>query len=63
MGRLKSSMNKLISPYQAGFFPGRFIHENLIIAKLVIHSMEKVKGKKGYFAMKVDLLKAYDRLS
>lgn len=28
----------------------------------MVHSMNKMRGKKGYFAIKVDLEKAYDRL-
>jgi hypothetical protein len=61
--RLKDCIEKLISPFQTGFVPGRNIHENVIVAKEMIHSMHKMKGKKGVFAIKVDLSKAYDKLS
>jgi hypothetical protein len=50
-------------PFQTGFVPGRNIHDNIIVAKEMIHSMHKMKGKKGAFAIKVDLAKAYDKLS
>jgi hypothetical protein len=46
-----------------GFVPGRNIHENIIVAKEMVHSMHMAKGRKGYFAIKVDLSKAYDKLS
>ncbi|CAI8598599.1 unnamed protein product [Vicia faba] len=46
VNRMKRSMDKLKSPYQTGFVPGRTIHENLIIAKEAMHSMNKMKGKK-----------------
>lgn len=60
--RLKSCIPKLVSPYQTGFVPGRNIHENIIVAKEMVHTMHKMKGKRGYFAIKVDLSKAYDKL-
>jgi hypothetical protein len=33
------------------------------VAQEMIHSMIKMKGRKGFFAIKVDLSKAYDKLS
>jgi hypothetical protein len=61
--RLKDHIPKLVSPFQAGFVPGRNIHENIIVAQEMIHSMYHMKGKKAYFAIKVDLAKAYDKLN
>lgn len=61
--RLKECIPKLVSPYQTGFVPGRAIHENIIVAKEMMHLMNKKKGRKGYFAIKVDLEKAYDKIS
>ncbi|MCH79377.1 putative non-LTR retroelement reverse transcriptase [Trifolium medium] len=61
--RLKNCIPKLISPFQTGFVPGRNIHENIVVAKEMLHSMNKTTGKMGYFAIKVDLSKAYDKLS
>lgn len=63
VGRFKSHMNKLISPYQTNFVPGRLIHKNIIIARESMHTMERMKGKKGAFAIKVDLAKAFDKLN
>jgi hypothetical protein len=61
--RLKECISRLISPFQTGFVPGRNIHENIIVAKETVHSMNKMKGKRGAFAIKVDLSKAYDKIS
>lgn len=62
IGRLKNIIPKLISPYQAGFVPGRSIHENIVVAQMMLHSMGRMRSKRGFFAVKVDLAKAYDRL-
>lgn len=43
--------------------PGRNIYENIVVAQEMIHSMRRMRGKTGYFAIKVDLAKAFDRLS
>lgn len=63
VNRLKTHMQQWISPYQTGFIPDRSIHENIMIAKEVMHTMERKNGKRGYFSIKVDLSKAYDKLS
>jgi hypothetical protein len=60
--RLKEFIPVIISPYQTGFVPGRNIHENIIVAQEMTHSMVKMKGSKGLVAIKVDLSKAYDKL-
>ncbi|MCH90084.1 putative non-LTR retrolelement reverse transcriptase, partial [Trifolium medium] len=41
---------------------GRSIHENIVVAQELLHSMNRMSGKTGYFAIKVDLAKAYDML-
>jgi hypothetical protein len=50
--RLKGCIDKLISPFQTGFVPGRNIHENVIVANEMIHSMHKMKGKKELLRLK-----------
>lgn len=60
---VNSIISDIVSPYQAGFVPGRNIHENIITAQEMMHSMHRMQGKKGFFAIKVDLARAYDRLS
>jgi hypothetical protein len=61
--RLKECITDLVSPFQTGFVPGRNIHENIVVAKEMMHSMHRMKGKRGFFAIKVDLAKAYDKIS
>ena len=63
VGRLKELMPKLISEIQSSFVPGRHVTDNIIVAQEIIHSMRRMKGKRGVMTIKVDLEKAYDRLS
>lgn len=62
VNRLKPIMPSIISPYQTGFIPTRSIHENIVVAQELLHSMGKMRGKNGFFAIKVDLAKAYDKV-
>ncbi|KAL5575717.1 hypothetical protein UlMin_017416 [Ulmus minor] len=61
--RLKPLLNRLICPTQNAFVPGRSIHDNSVLVQEVIHSMKKKKGSLGWMALKIDLEKAYDRVS
>ena len=56
-------MQSMIGPNQSSFVPGRHITDNRIIYQEVLHSMRKKKGGKGTMLIKIDLEKAYDRLS
>ena len=60
--RIRTHLHDIISPNQNSFIPGRGSEVNVIIATEILHSMKKKKGKKGLFALKLDLEKAYDRL-
>ncbi|KAH1072683.1 hypothetical protein J1N35_025011 [Gossypium stocksii] len=52
-----------IDEAQRAFIPGRLISNNVLIAYKVIHSLKmKKRGKKGNFALKLDMSKAYDRV-
>lgn len=59
---IRPLLDKLVSPQQAAFIPGRKGSDNVIIAQELIHSMTKKKGRKGALAIKIDLEKAYDRI-
>lgn len=61
--RVKMLMNKLTQPNQSSFIPGRQTTDNIVTAQEIIHSMKRHSGKRGWLAIKVDLEKAYDRIS
>ncbi|XP_061355349.1 uncharacterized protein LOC133299869 [Gastrolobium bilobum] len=61
--KLKPIMERIISPCQASFIPKRHIQDNIIVAQELVHTMHRMRGRKGFMAIKVDLEKAYDRLS
>ncbi|GAU13938.1 hypothetical protein TSUD_262650 [Trifolium subterraneum] len=44
--RLKVCMPMLVSPFQTGFVPGRNIHENIMVAKEMIHTMHRMQNSK-----------------
>lgn len=56
-------MDRVVSLSQLGFIPRRNIHENLVLAEEILHNMHKRQGGNGFFAIKVDLDKAYDNIS
>ena len=61
--RLKPILDRLISPTQSAFVPGRSIHDNSVLVQDAIHSLKKKKDAQGWMEFKIDLEKAYDRLS
>ncbi|KAK9735525.1 hypothetical protein RND81_04G210400 [Saponaria officinalis] len=64
VNRIKPILPMLISPAQTSFVPKRQITDNVIIVQEILHSMrKKKKGANGVMALKLDLEKAYNRLS
>ena len=59
--RIKPFLSKNVSLEQFGFLDGRQIHEAVGVAQEMLHSL-KVGKKKGVI-VKIDLSKAYDRIS
>ena len=62
VARIRPLLNNLISPFQTAFIPGRRGVDNVLIAQELIYTMDKMKGREVYMAVKVDLEKTYDRL-
>ncbi|XP_061993936.1 uncharacterized protein LOC133711869 [Rosa rugosa] len=61
--RLKVLLPQIISPLQSAFVPGRLISDNTLIATEVAHFMKKLRQQAdGFFSLKLDISKAYDRL-
>lgn len=63
VSRIRPLLQNCISEMQGAFLPGRRPSDNLIIAKEVLHVMSQTSWKKTYCALKLDVRKAYDRLS
>ena len=62
VARIRSHLERLISPLQAAFVPGRRGVDNFIIVQELVHSIGRTKGKNCLMAIKIDLEKAYDKI-
>ncbi|XP_021761699.1 uncharacterized protein LOC110726522 [Chenopodium quinoa] len=61
--RLKPFLKSAISQQQSAFVPGRLITDNALVAFEIFHYMKrKGDGKHGTMALKLDMMKAYDRV-
>ncbi|XP_062021002.1 uncharacterized protein LOC133737477 [Rosa rugosa] len=61
--RLKQILSSIISPLQSAYVPGRLISDNTLVATEVAHFMYKLRRQEeGFFSLKLDISKAYDRL-
>ncbi|KAF7802375.1 ribonuclease H [Senna tora] len=62
--RLQAVMADIISPNQNAFVKGRLIQDNILIASETLHYIRGCKRTKGgWVTLKVDLQKAYDKIS
>ncbi|PRQ57487.1 putative RNA-directed DNA polymerase [Rosa chinensis] len=60
---MKGVLDKVISPTQSAFVPGRHIHDNVIAAFETIHSIRKNSGSgAANLVLKLDISKAYHRV-
>ena len=61
--RLKTILLMIISDSQSAFIQGRLITDNIVVAFEIGHFLKrKRQGRTGMATLKIDMLKAYDRL-
>ncbi|XP_061993825.1 uncharacterized protein LOC133711745 [Rosa rugosa] len=61
--RLKVWLPEIVSPLQSAYVPGRLISDNTLVANEAAHFMHKLRNQEeGFFSLKLDISKAYDRL-
>jgi hypothetical protein len=60
--RLRSTLHKIISPFQLAFVPKRSIQDNTIIAHELLHSFKLKRRKGGFMFLKMNMEKAFDKM-
>lgn len=63
VNRLKTIMPQIISPNQSAFVKGRRASDNYFLANELFHTIRKKRGKGSLLLAKLDLSKAYDKMS
>lgn len=62
VGRIRSLIDKIISPYQVVFVSKKWIVENTIIAQEILNTMKRKQEEEALFDIKIDMNKAYDKM-
>jgi hypothetical protein len=56
-------LNHIISLFQSTFILGRLISDNILVAFEALHTMNgRLKGRRGFMALKLDMSKAYNKV-
>jgi hypothetical protein len=56
-------LNHIISLFQSTFILGRLISDNILVAFEALHTMNgRLKGHRGFMALKLDMSKAYNKV-
>uniref|UniRef100_A0A8I6XBX6 Reverse transcriptase domain-containing protein n=1 Tax=Hordeum vulgare subsp. vulgare TaxID=112509 RepID=A0A8I6XBX6_HORVV len=59
--RLGSQLDRLVSPNQNAFIPGRSLHDNFVLVKQSARLLHRLKAPRAL--LKMDLTKAFDSIS
>ncbi|KAK9208708.1 hypothetical protein WN944_001068 [Citrus x changshan-huyou] len=60
--RLSALLSRIISPSQSGFVPVRVLHDNVLLVQELVHDINR-RTRGGNVVLKLDMAKAYDRMS
>lgn len=60
--RLKIFLPDIVSEFQSAFVPGRLITDSALIAYECFQTVQRQKNKSHFFALKIDMMKAYDHI-
>lgn len=63
MNLLKPLLDHFVAPTQQSFKLGHVIYDNVVIYQEFLHSFQRKRGPIGHMMIKLDLEKAYDKLS
>jgi len=60
--RFRPILENIIDPVQSEFVPKRSVHDNILLTHEIMNKFSKMKGKKSWVALRLDMEKAYERV-